>query len=334
MYIISAVAIGNGGGTTHITDPDPATWGPVRQYINGLVDGLAKRPGPDGPYVCGTHYVIDYRERTKKQLDDNPEEAFGGNVIFCMSTTVVRAAQTFTQTNTATQTNPTPIVGIVSDPDGEGFKKPTDTNICGVTAQRHQKAADVLDKLLNSVVDNPRFQKVIALCKPGYNPSDKAWGHITGSKRVPIQQYQYTGTQTIPDWLNAMPGRLANTIMLVLPIDEFFANGDAIIDMAQNQGLGPDKQKLPTFFFAPDWVRSDSRKSALGAYGVSQYTCGCLMAERVDLAWNARIPQNPNDRWIPAKDADFQWMTNETVIKTFGYKPNKQAKPNGPDHVY
>jgi hypothetical protein len=330
MQIISAVAIGKTASTavTHITDPDPATWGTVRQYITGLVDGLA--PGR----VIPTDYVIEYRERTESQLTTNPAEAFTGDLIFAMSTTVVTAAQTYT----STPGNPaTPIVGIVSDPGpppGEDFKK--SANICGVSAQRHQTADKCFDHFIDTVI--PKFTNAVILCKPNYHPSDRALRLVqqeAAKRNVSLTLLKYTNpNQTIPNWLNTLPTQPAKTGILVLPVDLFFANAGGaggIIDLAQNTGLGTTSQKLPTFFFATDWVQPYPALSALGAYGVPQDRCGELMADMVDLVWTSGVPAKPDDRWPPlVKNSDFQWVTSETVANNFGYKANK----NGPDTVY
>jgi hypothetical protein len=136
---------------------------------------------------------------------------------------------------------------------------------------------------------------------------------------------------TLP--LNVLPQQPPNTGVLVLPVDLFFAAAGGtggIIDLAQNTGLGTAQQKLPTFFFAPDWVQQNPTLSALGAYGVPQFRCGQLMAERVDRVWKHGVPTNPNNRWIKAQNSDFQWVTNATVAKNFQYTANI----NGPDKVY
>jgi hypothetical protein len=333
MWTMKAVAIGDPAKDGIITSKGQAEALGRRQYVVGLIDGLnSLDTNPPSKYRIGTDYQIDYRETAATGVPATFSST--DPLIFAMSTTIVAAAQTFTTS--------IPIVGIVSDPDGENFRN--SKNICGVTAQRHQMAGTCLDDFLNTVTSpGPYITSVVALCKPNYNPSDQAWALVQAEAKkkqppilpINITPYDYTvATQPIDTWLNALPVQPANTGLLVLPVDLFFANAAVIIDLAQNTGLGVSGQKLPTFFFAPDWVGPVATESALGAYGVSQYTCGELMANLVNTVRTSGVPTSAAARWTPAPPTAFQWVTNKTVASTFGYVPNTQAPPNGPNTAY
>ena len=107
-WAIVAVAIGDRGKDRIIRDMTNLSG--VRDYIPGLINGLGNLAQP---YALGTDYEIDYRERTRSEIDTDRAEAFrnpslADHIILGMSTTVVDAARKFT---TAIK-----IVGIVSDP--------------------------------------------------------------------------------------------------------------------------------------------------------------------------------------------------------------------------
>lgn len=124
--------------------------------------------------------------------------------------------------------------------------------------------------------------------------------------------------------------------VLVLPADLFFANGDAIITLVQQTEIGSSTlQKLPTFFFAPDWVRATAtgKVSAFGAFGVSQLTCGANLAQTV-----SGLLKNPSGTsWHKAQQpsngsiGDFTWTVNTTVANQLGLKPNSSS--SGPTPV-
>jgi hypothetical protein len=94
---IVAVAIGDPTNSRVIADMDQLNG--VRPYITGLVTYLSQQN-----LTIGTDYTVDYREC----LEDN-EDFTGadtpGNLIFCMSTPVVRKA-------VALVTDKVPIVGV------------------------------------------------------------------------------------------------------------------------------------------------------------------------------------------------------------------------------
>jgi hypothetical protein len=326
----------------------------VRQYILGLIDGLNAIDAnnqtlpypPPLQYRLGTDYQIDYRESPPGQL--NATFSTTDPLIFAMSTTVVGAAQTFTSA--------IKIVGIVSDPTDQGFAG--STNIYGVSAQRHQQAKACFDAFVNTVV-NPSFQNVVVLSNTGYKPSDHALALViqeAKNLKMPAPTVlPYDPTQTVANWLTTLsqttlPVQPPHTGLLVLPVDLFFGNADdhpdgtpGIINLAQNIGLGVKQQKLPAFFFAPDWVReypTSTKPSALGGYGVPQYRCGQLMAERVDYARNG----STGNRWTqaaplklnppPPTRGDFRWKTSQPVADTFRCTLNRQPPLNGPDTTY
>src|SRR2546421_11711558 len=106
IWTIVAVAIGDRGNDRIIRNNTNLRG--VRDYIPGLISGLG-----DLGYVLGTAYEIDYRERTRSELDTNAAEAFrvsaaqADHIILGMSTKGVKGAQSLTTT--------IKLVGIVSD---------------------------------------------------------------------------------------------------------------------------------------------------------------------------------------------------------------------------
>lgn len=348
-WVMKAVAVGDPANSRMISNATTDCVG-VRQYILGLIAGLnALDTTPPTQYQLGTDYQIDYRESPPGQL--NAAFSTTDPLIFAMSTTVVGAAQTFTST--------IKIVGIVSDPHDQGFDG--STNIYGVSAQRHQQAKGCFNAFVNTVV-NPSFQNVVVLSNTAYKPSDHALDQIRQEAKnlgMPVPTVlPYDPTQTVANWLTTLslatlPVQPPNTGLLVLPVDLFFGNADdhpdgtpGIINLAQNIGLGVNQQKLPAFFFATDWVRqypTPTKPSALGGYGVPQYKCGQLMAERVDYARKG----GTGNRWTqaatpklnppPPTRGDFQWITSQPVARAFTQPqqaPNTQPPLNGPDTAY
>jgi hypothetical protein len=330
---INAVAIGNVDAPVNHIYNGANLGPPMRQYIKGLVDGmqntwhwtLSNAAGP-------TNFFINYWEITEATLNTpgGPAQVFGGDVIFAMSSTVVRYAQTYN----GTLATAIPIVGIVSDPQQEGFYN--DRHICGFSGQRHQSAAPVFRNFVQSV--NPNLTRVVLLHKKNYNPSNQALGRIQAEASKPPQiqlvRLEPTDPGEIAPLLNGLAVQPANTGILVLPADMFFANAASIIDLAQNTGLGASGQKLPTFFFATDWVLSSPQPSAFGACGVPQDTCGSKMADKVNLALTTGVPANAAQRWtyaqLPGPDGpgDFAWVVNTTVAGSLGLIANPQVPPN------
>ena len=289
---IAAVAIGSNSDLLITAPIKPNTPG-VRNYIPGLIGGLHTRGK-----TIGTDYKIAYRQRTEAYLYNSPggaEEAFAGDLIFCMSSAVVRAAQNFTKE--------VGIVGIVSDPEdhigGESFHH--SDNICGVSAQRHQTARKCFDYFVDTTV--PHLNAIIPLHKTDYNPSIQALALVEDQARqkhitIPTVLQAYD-QDTLNNVLADLPSS-ARTGLLVLPADLFFANAPNIINAAQH--------KLPTHFFTTDWV-SRALPSAVSGWGVSQLTCGELMAERVKYVWDKGVPI-PETRWVDAPPSAFDWRAS------------------------
>lgn len=306
-YNILAVAIGDGAPDRTIID-----WtnlGGVRPYIPGLMLGLAKLG-----HIIGTEYTIYYRERANEAAlnaatfsPPPPAGVARFDTIFCMSTTVVRAAQAYTRQ--------IPIVGIVSDPADEGFA--ATGNICGISARRHQTAGDGFDRFVDTVTT---LTTVYYMHKLHYGPSESALARIKARahRRSPapiaiLPLPLITDAASIAVSLAALPNRnLANppTVgLLVLPVDVCFANAQTIINTAQGAPY-----YVPTFFPTPDWVKP-APSSALGGYGVSQRTCGELLAERVDYAlWQhpGQIPL-PLPRFLDAPDHSLEWWVSSAA---------------------
>lgn len=298
VHCIAAVAIGDSGPAQRITAAIGADTPGVRNYVPGLITELSNRG-----IQIGTDYVIDYRERKESDLKTpiGRNEAFAGSdLIYCMSTTVVGAAQTFTAT--------VPIVGIVSDHTAEGFDG--SANICGVSARRHQKATDCFRSFLNAV---PGLTEVILLHKPEYNPSEQARAHITDEALRrgfnPPNIIQASTPDELNRVLNSQLPTSTTTGLVVLPADLFFGCASRIIAAAQN--------KLATCFFAPDWVKANL-PSAVCGYGVSQLNCGTLLAERVHYIWthNNAIPNDP--RFTEAGDDVFEWYASDAAAAAAG----------------
>ena len=166
MKTILAVAIGNSANNQVFTAPPPAS-SPARPYIKGLVSWLANQadpPTPDNPltkYNIGTDYQIDYRECDIAALPNVfMAAAPQADLLFCMSTSVARAADAYTKANPPTTK---PIVAIVSDPFSETFGD----NVCGASASR--------DRLVNHALrqfrkKNQNVKNVVALHRTGYLP--------------------------------------------------------------------------------------------------------------------------------------------------------------------
>jgi hypothetical protein len=319
MFNILAVAIGDSGNDRTITD-----WSnlnaphPVRPYIPGLMQGLAKLGRKIG---AAADYIICYRERAEGNLPSAfvPPAGVTFHTFFCMSTTVARVAEPV-----AVAAQPMiPVVGIVSDPADEGFA--ASGNVCGISARRHQTAGDCLDRFVETV---PTITTVYVMHKHGYGPSESALARIKarGARRT------ITVTELLPDPTHpdigitnaaSLVSALANlpqrntanqpTVgLLVLPIDVCFANAATIINTAQGAPYN-----VPVFFPTPDWVKPTMPGSALGGYGVSQRTCGELLAERVDYAlWQhaGQLPAPlPLPRFIDAPDASFEWWASSAA---------------------
>jgi hypothetical protein len=270
----------------------------VRPYIPGLYQGLKSRG-----LTLGPDYQIIYRECPIDQLSaadtfsvdnpaypvDNPTDP----IIFCMSTTVVRAALEFTRT----MTPPIPIVGVVSNPGREGFAKVE--HICGISARRSQTAGECFSRFLDTV---PSLKTVYVLHKPNYPPSDEAIRLIDKAKPpgITVPKLNFQNYAELIGALKSLPtGNPAEQGILVLPVDIAFGSSVEIIDWARTK-------KLPCFFPITDWV-SKTLPSALGGYGVSQTECGRLMAERVEYIWSHKNTTPPK-RWSSAPS--IEWLAS------------------------
>jgi hypothetical protein len=285
----------------------------VRPYLRGLVQGLAacgKKLGPD--------YTIEFRQRRPGQMADaaafsNP---LAGDVVFCMSTTVVKAAADVFSPTAAPPV--IPIVGVVSAPDAEkntaGTAFSAIANICGVNAKRTQNADKGFLNFLRAIPTLTEV-KVLARKDTEYPPSDRALKDVTtaagkkGIKCTPLQFSDVAGMETLLEGLNPRDPKVAPTIgVLVLPIDVCLGHAQEIIDLVQGE------KKLPTFFPVPDWVRPNG-SGAFGAFGVPQRVCGELMAERVNAIWrngNA-VPGGQFEKWVEVAPDAFQFVVSAAI---------------------
>lgn len=275
----------------------------VRPYVDGLVAGLA-RCG----HQAGTDYEIDYKERSQIELASDkalhvfaPQDREPYDVIFAMSTNVVRAAK---DTGGAT-----PIVGVVSDSKAEGFSRAK--NITGISARRSQTAGECFERFLATV---PTLKRVRVLHKPGYGPSDRGLKLVKAAAKkrgVTVQVLSIKTREDIEKKLKAMAARdvkkPAEVGVLVLPVDVCLGAAQLIIDLAQGQ------KNVPVFFPVTDFVKPNSH-GAFGGYGVPQRTCGMLMADYVDrILWRSAEPASL--KIADAAASDFEWAVSSEAAK-------------------
>lgn len=299
--IIVAVAIGNPGNNYDFQDPKDSKLANVRPYITGLINWLADQiapPATDGPlnkYILGQDYIIKYRECDKNDLlktfDLNPD------LIFCMSTTVLLAAQQFTRNAGTT----IPIVGITSNPENQQF----DPNVCGVSARRPQHVNHAYKELLKKVGKN---KQIYALHKKNYPPSEAGKFWLPKSVTT-IDIDQNDDSDAIVAKIDAqLPVQSGG--LLVLPVDQFFGAADKIINEAQNTKF------TPTW-----WLIRDLRTSGAkpyGGFGVDQETCGRFMAERVANIWSTkRIPDPP---FVEIEEKYNKAIVSKAVAKMLNLK--------------
>ena len=278
--------------------------GDVRPYIQGLVEGLAKYG-----HQVGTDYEIDYRERpTLDPKDKGLSEAFGNgshNLIFGMSTTVVRAAKAAVPS--------VPIVGVVSDRKAEGLGK---AKITGISARRSQTAGECLQHFVATV---PTLRVVHVLHKKGYGPSERGLKLVKAAAKKRGVAVKPVAIKTAEDALKkiaAMPKRdpkkPAVAGLLVLPVDSCLGAARQIIEAAQGS------KNIPAFFPVTDFVTPKS-SSALGGHGVPQRQCGIMMAEYVEkILWHGADPGS-----LKVKEADddmFEWVVSEAAAKSLNIK--------------
>ena len=279
MSTILAVAIGDPSNSRNITDLNGVTG--VRPYIRGLTDYLSQSSN----YTIGQDYTINYQEC----YEDDEDFSGPADVIFCMSTPVVRKAVAFTPV--------TPIVGVFSDPTGEGFDKTQ--NVCGVNAQRIQNAREYYERFVHTVSG---LSAVYILHKVGNTASNGCLAGIKkGALSVPIATLDVTTAPNhdIQTLINGVPN---NSGLLVLPVDLFFGAMTFILQLAA-------AKSLKVFWPSPDGV-----PSSIASYGVSQYDCGQLMGKQVKYIFdNKGIPLHTADRFVNAPKA--KWVASKAVAK-------------------
>ena len=282
--------------------------GNVRPYIAGLISGLAshgKRIGQD--------YEIDYRERPK--LDGKKSDAIEAfkpsltaphDLIFGMSTTVVRAARLATKN--------IPIVGVVSDNKAEGFGAAR--NITGISARRSQSADQCLESFLATV---PSLTRIFVLHKRGYGPSERALKLVkTVAKKhdVGVRVVAVRTRADVARKLPKLPKQKSKTPptdgLFVLPIDMCLGWTGRIVELSQG------RKGIPAFFPITDCV-SGKASSALGGRGVPQTHCGALMADYVHrILWRGAKPASL--KIAQAGDDAFEWVVSSKAAKALNVK--------------
>jgi hypothetical protein len=286
MKTILAVAIGKPSNNQVLTAA-PSSTSLVRPYINGLISWLATQtdnpqPDPDNPltkYNIGTDYKIDYRECDLGDLAGVFTTAGPtADLLFCMSTTVARAAAAFTTTK--------PIVAIVSDPFSETFG----ANVYGASAGRDRLVRHALRQFRRK---NPqRLTKIYALHREGYTPStkSKAW---LGNNRVVL--WPVLDSESIQVRIQAALDENPATAkigFLILPADRFFGAAPDIVSWTGDK---------PTFWTTPDFPRNPAPGS-FGGYGYPQAVCGQFLAERVAGIWTSEDAHDPSrlpdPKWV------------------------------------
>jgi ABC-type uncharacterized transport system substrate-binding protein len=284
--------------------------GGVRPYIEGLVNGLASLK-----HELGSDFEIDYREREHLDLETGPgaANAFKANsetphdVIFAMSTTVVRAANGVGKS--------IPIVfPAVSDHKAEGFHR--SGNVTGISPRRSQTAGECFERFLATV---PTLKEVRVLHRPTYAPGERALKLVKAAakkRKVTVTPVAVNSHQDLKKKLSALPKRNpekpAKLGVLVLPVDLFFSAAPMIIDLAQGQ------KNLPTSFPVTDWVKP-RLPSALGGYGVPQRRCGELAAEHVaHILWGGSEAGRPKVK--DAHDDTFEWVVSSAAAKALNIK--------------
>ena len=291
---IVAVAIGTSRYEQVIRD-DADDLSSVRPYIGGLIKGLSNSN------QIGRDYEIIYRERKEGDLNGAfTVVSTSDPLIFCMSTTAVKAAQSFTSSS--------PIVGIVSNPGRENVAQAH--NICGISARRSQTGGDCCEHFLKAMQG---LREIRALHKRNYNPSLEALDRAktaAAAYGVTVTPVDVATADDIHSALNSMAARdvqeTATVGILVLPADVCFSVAREIISVAQTQ------KKLPTFFSVTDWVKTD-HPSALGGYGVPQERSGELLAERVAHIWQTGNMPTPRFHDVPS--GEFRWLASRAAAR-------------------
>jgi ABC-type uncharacterized transport system substrate-binding protein len=292
MPSILAIAIGDPANSRTITNATQLTVG-VRPYIIGLYNYLSQQT----TLKLGTDYSIEYQECWEG------DETFTGtpDIIFCMSTPVVRKAKAFTSS--------IPIVGIFSEHAAEQFDRTT--NICGVNGKRIQNGRKYYDNFVQTI---SILAKVYILHRVGNTASKKCLDAIrAGTHSVPIVVLNVT---TAP---GHDIGALINTVplgpqsgLLVLPVDLFFG-ASAFINGQANA------RSLSVFWPATDWTGP-----GVVAYGAAQEACGELMGKQVQyiLGNPGHIPQGAA-RFVDVPDTDIKWVASKAAARALGIELKK-----------
>lgn len=270
---IVAVAIGAAQLPTTITsNATIPSW--ARKYINGCIGAF--------PHTLGTDYVIDYRQCPASQLGTSVfTNALQADYIVCLSTTVLIAAA---HAYPDTAANPTPIIGMCSNPQQYGFHN--QTNVCGVSAGRSGDAHQGYRHLLRTV--QPAFASATVLSDPTYTPSTDSVTDIHNGGDQP-HIVNVSAPADVQNWIN---GANAGDAVLLLPVDWMFGAAPDIIGWASNCDV-------LDFWFVSDWVKPSPNQSAFGGYGVPQEASGVYLAQQLNSWWLglgnpgwAHVPQN------------------------------------------
>lgn len=289
---ILAVAIGSSANDTVIDNGGDLS--KVRHYITGLIEGLKASPHDQ---QIGKDYVIDYRECDEGSLGRAFASASDAVAIFCMSTTVVGAAKTFT--------DKIPILGVVSEPKVHGFDAVS--NVGGISARRSQTAGECFVRFLATV---PGLKEVRALHKPGYVPSDRALALVQAAathRGIKVTVVEAQTKAEVLDKLSAMEKRdtskPADAGIQMMPVDVFLGATRDIINIAQGE------KKLPLFLPITDFVKP-TLPSALGGYGAPQHKCGELAA-----SWVAPILKQSRETlaFKDAPDVALKWAVSRAA---------------------
>ena len=283
-----------------------ARLGEVRPYIKGLVDGLEELNRQ-----LGCDFNIDYRERPQTFLE-KPETAKSAfdpdpNLIFAMSTTVLRAGL---DASTSVPIVYASVSDLIED------KITLRRNAAGVNAKRTQSAGECLARFVATV---PTLRTVHYLFKKDYGPGERALDLVkqaAATLKVDIHEVAVSSHQDIAENLLRLAGRAlvdsAQAGVLVGPVDTCLSAVPVIIEIAQRV------ENLPVFLPVGDWVRPEL-PSALGAFGVSQHTCGRLAARHVDsMLWP--VGGSPVGEVTTASASDFEWVVSSAAANSLNIK--------------
>ena len=290
MKRILAMAIGPKDKSETLLSKKAARAPNLRRYIQGLVEGLSEH----GQEI-GKTFEINYAEHPIIAAKHFTE----ADLVFGMSTTVVRAAQ-------EALGDRVPILGIVSDRKVEQFDQ---SNIACFSARRSQSADDCFRRFMVTV---PTLRTVHVLHKEGYGPSERGVHEIkqaaqgTNVDSVVSPADDLDQIKSALDKLDARKkSEPATAGVLVQGVDLFLSQAAVIIDRAQT------KKRLPVFIGVPEWVRADG-SGALGAYGISQQTAGVRAADQAArMLWPKA--KKPLQLDVLGADEDFEWVVSKRV---------------------